>query len=54
MHTRMDRLNVYNPNEISVYDIERLIDVGVRFDIVDGLDESEYDSLENEVEVTDG
>lgn len=54
MVTRMDKLSVFNPNEISVYDIERLIDNGTRFDIVDGLESDEYDSLEEGVIVTDG
>lgn len=53
MHTRVDRLNVYNPNCISVYDIERMIDKGIRFDIVDGLQPDEYDVLEKTEEVTD-
>lgn len=40
------KLKIYNPEKISMVEIELLIDKGYRFDICDGLSEEEYDEVE--------
>lgn len=40
------RLRIYNPELITMYEIEELITEGYRFDIRDGLEEEDYDDLE--------
>lgn len=40
------RLKIYNPNDISMFEIEYLINKGYRFDLVDGLADEEYDKVE--------
>lgn len=47
MRIQADRLDIYNPDNISVYDIERLIDKGRRFDIIDGYDEENRELVDN-------
>ena len=42
----MEIVRVFNPDNISVYDIDRLISYGYVFDIIAGLDEDEYDDIE--------
>jgi len=41
------KLKVFDPDQISIYDIQLLIDEGTRFDILSGLDPEEYDELED-------
>lgn len=42
------RLKVFNPEEITIFEIEELITKGYRFDIVDGLEPEEYDKVGEE------
>lgn len=43
----MARLKVFDPDCVSIYDIEMLINNGIRFDIISGLEPEEYDELED-------
>lgn len=44
------RLAVYDPDNISIYDIERLIDINKRFDVVDKSVDIDivYDNIDEE------
>lgn len=42
----MRRLKIYDPDEITMFEIEQLITEGYRFDIVDGLEKEDYDRVE--------
>lgn len=45
MKRASQKLRIFNPNDISMLEIEALIDRGYRFDIYDGLDEQDYDNV---------
>ena len=47
-------LNIYNPDMLTKHMINSLIDKGVRFDVVPGLEPEEYSKLEFKEASTDG
>lgn len=48
------KLNIYNPEKLTKHMINDLIDKGIRFDIISGLEEEEYSEIDLKEAVDSG
>lgn len=48
------KLNIYNPEKLTKHMINDLIDKGIRFDIIPGLEEEEYSEIDLKEAVDSG